>query len=251
METVSRALKLLKVIATRPMRVQEVAASLNIHKSSASRLLSVLQEDNFVRLNQEKKYELGYAVFELAYILKENLDLRVVARPYLETISATTNETVHLAILDGGEVVYIDKIDANRLIRMYSRTGRRASSYCTGVGKAILAYLPAKQLDRVLNTMEFKKYTENTIITKEALQAELVEIRKNSLAWDREEHEEDIYCIAAPIFDFSNRVIASISISITVKYASVEKLASYEADLKESAENISREMGHVALKKSS
>ncbi len=245
METVSRALKLLKVIATRPMRVQEVAVILNVHKSSASRLLSVLQENNFVRLNREKKYELGYAVFELAYILKENLDLRVVARPYLEAINATTNETVHLAILDGAEVVYIDKIDSNRLIRMYSRTGRRASSHCTGVGKAILAFLPPKQLNKLLDKMELKKYTSNTIITKEALQTELKEIRKNSLAWDREEHEEDIYCIAAPIFDFNKRVIGSISISITIKYTSVEKLVSYEAELKKSAENISREMGYV------
>lgn len=244
-ETVARALELLKLLVNNPLRVQEVADQLGIHKSTASRLLSTLQEAGFVRLNHDRKYELGYAVFELAHALSENMDLRKLARPHLEVLNKDTNETVHLAVLDGGEIIYIDKIDTSRPLRMYSRIGKRAHAYCTGVGKALLAYLPTEELESVLANISFKRFTDRTIVDKTQMYSELKKIRSNGIAWDRGEHEEKIYCIAAPIFDFNDRVVASISISSTITYTPEEVLAGYSGKLLDAAEAISRAMGYT------
>lgn len=246
METVSRALKLLKYIANQPMRVQEVADKLSVHKSTASRLISTLHKENFIRQNSNQQYELGFAVFELAHMLNDSLDLRLAAAQYLKNLNLKTNETIHLAVLDSGEVVYLDKKDSTRLVRMFSRVGKRAQPYCTGVGKALLAFLGEDELKKALNGISFKRFTERTIVTRDGLLKELAEIRRTGVAWDRGEHEPDIYCIAAPVFGFNHKVIASISISIMIKYTSIEDLSNFEKDLLEAAAFLSRDMGYVA-----
>ncbi len=239
-KTVSRALVLLKEVASQPLKVQELADRLGVHKSTISRLSATLEEHGFLRLNNEKKYELGYSIFELAHIVRENLDIRKVARPYLEKLGNATLETIHLGILDGWDVVYIDKIDCKGSIRMYSRIGRRAPAYCTGIGKALLAFNPLQEID--LNKVSLKKFTKNTLSTKEDLFKELETIREGGLAWDRCEHEDGISCIAAPVFDFSGSAIASISIS---KYSSSNNLTDFIPVLLEGAQEISRRMGYV------
>ncbi|MEW5786101.1 MAG: IclR family transcriptional regulator [Bacillota bacterium] len=246
METVSRALKLLKLIAEKPMRVHEVAEKLGVHKSSASRLISALYKENFIRQNSNQQYELGFAVFELAHVMNSSLDLRVAAAQYLKNLNSKTNETIHLAVLDCGEVVYLDKKDSTRLVRMFSQIGKRAQPYCTGVGKALLAFLDQDELKKVLDSISFNRYTERTITARENLLTELHEIRKTGIAWDRGEHEPDIYCIAAPIFGFNQKVIASISISIMIKYSSIDELCRFDKDLLEAAASLSRDMGYAA-----
>ncbi|WP_052216948.1 IclR family transcriptional regulator [Thermincola ferriacetica] len=244
-DTVARALCLLKLLAISPLRVQEAAEKLGIHKSSASRLLSTMRDHNFVRLNSNGKYELGYAVFEMAHALSEGMDVRKIGRPFLEQLNKTSNETVHLAVLDGIEIVYLDKIDTSRPIRMYSRIGKRAHVYCTGVGKALLAYLPDEKIDQILAQIKMKSFTARTIVDREHMMNEIREIRVNGIAWDRGEHEDDIYCMAAPVFDFTNKVIASISISATITYTPEEELAKYAGLLSQTAEAFSRAMGYV------
>lgn len=241
-QTVERALFILKQIANTPMRVQDVAEMLDIHQSNASRLLQTLYKENFIRLNSEKKYELGYAIFDLAHLINERLDIRSVARPYIEELSDLTNETIHLAILDGVDVVYLDKIDSKRSVRMYSRVGRRAPAYCTGVGKALLAFSPKQSID--WSKIKLTRITENTITDLDKLKLELQNIRKTGISWDREEHEYEIYCVAAPILDFNSYAIASISISVTLKYTKTKMLASYENYLARTALSISRKMGY-------
>ena len=244
-KTVSKALKILKILGERPMKVQEIAEKMGIHKSSASRILGTMCREGFVKVGKDKKYQLGFAVFELAHLVAESLDIREVARPYLKNLNLLTNETVHLCVLENGEVVYIDKIDSQRLVRMFSRVGKRAQPYCTGVGKAILAFLPEQELDQVLEKIKFNGYTANTITDKEHLKEELFKVRQEGIAWDREEHEKDIYCIAAPILDIKGNPVASISISITSRYTTVEILESYIEPLKEATRSISRELGYV------
>lgn len=246
METVTRALKLLKLISEQPMRVHEVAEKLEVHKSTASRLISTLHKENFIRQNTNQQYELGFAVFEMAHLMNNNLDLRSSAAPYLKNLNTLTNETIHLAVLDSGEVVYLDKKDSTRVVRMFSQIGKRAQPYCTGVGKALLAFLGEDELNKALDSITFKRYTERTLVSREALQRELDEIRKTGISWDRGEHESDIYCIAAPIFGFNQKVIASISISIMIKYTSIDELSKFMGDLSEAAAALSRDMGFAA-----
>lgn len=248
MQTVERAIKLLKKISTEPLSVQEAADKLGVHQSTASRLISTLQKEYLIRINSNK-YELGYAIYELAHSMRERLDILDVARPYLEELSNISNETIHLAVLDGYDVVYVDKIDSKRSIRMYSRIGRRSPLYCTGVGKALLAFMPAKDID--LKKIQLRPYTKNTITSLDKLNIELENIRSSYIAWDRGEHEEDIYCIAAPIFDFDNNVIASVSISAMIKYIKTEELAAHSKYLIKAVKGISQKMGHISAKQSS
>ena len=247
METVSRALKLLKLISEQPIRVHEVAEKLGVHKSTASRLISTLHKENFIRQNSNQRYELGFAVFEMAHLMSNSLDLRSAAAPYLKNLNSISNETIHLAILDSGEVVYLDKKDSTRAVRMFSQIGKRAQPYCTGVGKALLAFLDEDELHIVLDGITFKQYTEHTLVSREALQRELGEIRKTGIAWDRGEHEPDIYCIAAPIFGFNQKVIASISISVMIKYTTIDELSKFLVTLSEAAAALSRDMGFAAV----
>jgi DNA-binding IclR family transcriptional regulator len=245
METVTRALEILKSLATGPLRVQDIVDRLGVHKSTASRLLATLRQHGFVRLNNRREYELGYAVFELAHALREMLDVRTVARPHLEALWEIIGETIHLAVLDGTEIVYLDKIDSRHPVRMYSRVGKRASSYCTGVGKAILAYLPPKELEQTLKAISFKRFTERTITDPMQLAEELAQVRSCGIAWDRGEHEPEIYCIGAPIFDFSDQVVAGISISVTTSRNPVEVLDGYKELLSKTAQAVSRDLGYV------
>lgn len=225
------------------MKVSEVALELDVHKSTASRILATLQKEGFLRLNSHKEYQLGFTIFELANSLKEKIDLLSVAKPHMQTLGKATGETIHLAIFDNNEIVYLDKIDSSRSFRMYSRIGRRAKAHCTGIGKALIAYLPKEEVN--VKKFILTRYTNNTIVDPEILVDELKTIRKHCLAWDREEHEEDIFCIAAPIFDFNNYAIASISITTTIKYTPLEKLDSFIPDLHIAAKHISREMGYT------
>ena len=243
MKTIQTALIILKILGDNPLSVKMLSEKLNLHKSSVSRILSTLRNEKFVRLNDEKKYELGYEIFQLANKFSDNLELLNISRPYLEYLNKITGETVHIGILNETEIVYLDKIECSHPIRMYSRIGKRVDAYCTGLGKSILAYLPKKNLEEVLDRISFVPYTANTIKNKSDLIKELNEIKESGIACDNGEHEDDIFCISAPIFDFHKKVIASISISATKKYKDLEALQAFEENLKQTCAEISEKLG--------
>lgn len=245
MTTVKRALELLHLIGQAPMNVKEIAGALGIHNSSASRLAATLRRNNYLRKNSQGKYDLGYAIFELAFLLRERLDIIKVSLPFIEELNAATGETIHLAVFDGKSVVYINKIDSSHSIRMYSRVGKKVQPYCTAIGKVLLASMPKDDLLKYLEGVELIKYTDNTITDKESLLLELEEIKKCGLAWDRGEHEKDIVCVACPVYDFNNKAIASISISVPKRPGQEEIPLSYCEHLQEITKKVSREMGYV------
>lgn len=235
----------MNLISQRDLRLNEISGSLNLHKSTVSRVLATLEKNGLVKKDKEtKRFRLGLKILDLAYCLQEKLDIRNTAHPYLVELGKLTRETVHLAVLDGEEVVYLDKIESSHAIRMYSRIGKRASSYCTGVGKAILAYLPEKELDSIIERMEFHKFTDKTIIEPNELKEHLELVRKQGYSTDKGEHEFDIFCISAPIFDFNQDVVASVSVSVTRGQTSFNELLKFVPILKEFTEKISRELGY-------
>ncbi|HSW36624.1 MAG TPA: IclR family transcriptional regulator, partial [Candidatus Limnocylindrales bacterium] len=200
------------------LNLSELSEGLGVHKSTAYRLAVTLAEGGLLRWNQQKgTYSLGLKILNLGSLLINSLELRSQARPYLEKLASEINETVHLAVLDRDEVVYIDKLEVSRGIRIFSDIGKRAPCHCTALGKALLADLPTETVRLILKKKGMKCYTPNTITSIIAFLDHLEEVRLNDYALDMEEHEPLIYCIAAPIRDFSRKTIATISVTMIMK----------------------------------
>jgi DNA-binding IclR family transcriptional regulator len=244
METIDKALQLLKHLAEKPLSVTEAAELLDIHKSSASRMLATLQKQGFVMLNSQRRFEIGLAVFQLAEATTEWQNLKRTAEPYLQRLNRELDETIHLSVLEGVEVIYIDKIDSSRRIRMHSTVGAANPAYCTGVGKVLLAFQSPQEQRRLLGAIRFEPYTAATITDTSRLEQELREIRQSGIAFDFGEHDELIHCIAAPIFNHTRKVIASVSISAPQFVTPAEKLRSYQEILLQTVREISGRMGY-------
>ncbi|WP_400164402.1 IclR family transcriptional regulator [Brevibacillus sp. TJ4] len=215
-QSLERALTLLNVLSDYPEGIQitRLSEQVGLSKSTTHRLLATLLHMNYVVKDEHtEKYRLGYQLVYLARNIVSSLDVVRVAKPFLQKLSQDVNETVHLCIDDNGEVMYIDKIESNQTIRMYSRIGSRAPMYCTGVGKVLLSGMSEEHYQRVVSAMSFAARTAKTITSREALAQEIAAVKKQGYALDNIENEEGIRCIAAPIYDYQGKVIASFSIS--------------------------------------
>lgn len=215
-QTILTAFSILDVIAGSDgaMSITEIGEKLGLHKSTVLRQLTTLEHLNCVRRDQgTMRYQLGLELFRLGSVIIDKIDVRTIARPTGELLSECTGEVVHLGVLDKDMVVYIDKIESSQPIQIRSRVGRTAPAYCTGIGKALLAHSPTQMIERYLENVHFEAFTANTITTKEELSKELEDIRVLGYAVDREEHEEGIQCIAAPIFNHTGYAIAAVSIT--------------------------------------
>jgi DNA-binding IclR family transcriptional regulator len=175
----------------------------------------------------------------------ERVQLRQVADPLMKSLTAITNETTHLAILEGSEFVYIGKVDNKQAVRMRSRVGQRGQLYCTAVGKAMLAFLPENDLPPHLSKIGYKKLTEKTIKDEEMLLNQLSQIRKQGWAIDDEENEIGIRCIGAPIFDHRGRMVGALSISGWTITMTHERVMQYSTELINVCQAISKELGFV------
>ncbi len=211
-----RALRVLEAVAEMDsVSVGQLAAKTGYPKSTVHRILGTLCSQGYV---QQEPMSGGYSttvrLFELGAKAVARMDVVSASRPFLERLAAETSETVHLAVLDGGSVVYLDKIDSPHLLRMYSHVGRRAPAYCTGLGKALLSWLTEGQLHRLYHGKRLRRFTPGTITQLAALETELAAIRQRGFAVDNEEHEPGVVCFAAPVRERTGRVLAAISISI-------------------------------------
>ena len=227
------------------MRLQEITNETGICKSTVYRLISQLCKYNYLEKKHEtKKYKLGLKFLEISSYIIENLDIREIARDSIKELNDITKETIHLAMLSGDKVVYIYKKESAHIIRMYSQIGKVAPLYCTGVGKAILAFQSQDVLNRLLDSVEFYKYTRNTITDKKRLLNEIDIIKKSGYSTDNEEHEKGIACIAAPIWDHENKIVASVSITCLKYRMKFEELLKYKNIILEKSYEISKKLGY-------
>ncbi|SHI94445.1 IclR family transcriptional regulator [Desulfofundulus thermosubterraneus] len=243
-QSVERAIKILEYLCRGPASLSELSRELGLHKSTAFGLLQTLIKHNYV--HQEIKtgrYRLGYRVLALGGAFLEHCDLREIASPYLQQLVNEHGETVHLVVMDDGQVVYVDKIDSPQSIRMVSRIGRRLPAHCTGVGKAILAYLPEEKVQAIVKKRGLPRFTANTITTWEELSAELARIREEGVSYDREEIEEGLRCVAAPLIGYGQYPVGAISVSGPASRMTEEKMSRIAGSLKKVAGEISQQMG--------
>jgi DNA-binding IclR family transcriptional regulator len=239
-QSVERALLLLDELGTGPKRLGALADTLGVHKSTALRILQTLERYGYVRRNGDAPdFALGLHLVELSGSLLESLELRQVASAPLKRLSKLTGETVHLAIRDRAEVVYVDKVESSHPVRMYSRVGGHAPAYCTGVGKVLLAYTRPEDWPK----MELRRFTANTITTRAGLLAAAKEIVARGWGRDEQEHEESIRCVAAPVIGADGEIVAAVSVSVPTSRLSAAQLEAEVPLLLETTSEITRGLG--------
>lgn len=217
-ESVDRALRLLQELGGHGSgaTLEELSAATRLPKSSAHRTLAALRERGFVMQQDDGRYLVGSELLRVAFEFHERVDLRVVLRPVLTRLRDQLNETVHLGLLQGGDVVYLDKLESTHPITLTSTVGGRNPAHCTAVGKALLAwtYPDAPRLRAWIAEHEsLEARTPNSITTARALVRETARIRADGYARDMEESEVGVRCLAAPIFLGSAMPRAAVSVS--------------------------------------
>jgi DNA-binding IclR family transcriptional regulator len=249
-QVLDRALAILEALSQDgpDLSLGQISESLGLHKSTAHRLIMVLERHKLVEKNsQTGKYRLGLKLFELGTRAVSQLDLRERARPFLERAVLETGETVHLCIYDDGEVVYLDKVEPGRSVRLASSVGRRNPAYCTAVGKAIMAYLPENQVEIAVQKHGLRSLTRKTISTMMELKAELTQVQELGYAVDNEENEEGVCCVGTVVRDFSGDPVAAISVSGPTFRVGSEKIPFLAKSVISAAEALSKELGFHAM----
>jgi DNA-binding IclR family transcriptional regulator len=216
---VVRAVHVLEILRTADdggARLQELAAGAGLAKASAYRLLRTLEQTGLAeRVPGTDRYRLGVRCLEFGQAYLEQIDLRREALPVMERLRQEFNETVHLGVLDDRlRVVYLEKLDSAQAVGiMMSRVGRTAPSYCTGIGKSLLAAQDGDPVALLAQWGELRRYTPNTIFEPEELRSELERIRSYGYALDREEHEAGVRCVASAIIGPPGAPPAALSIA--------------------------------------
>lgn len=224
----------------------ELSDSTGIHKATALRLLSALQETGLIDRGSDMRFRIGPRLIELASTYVDDLDLVEQARPILQRLAADTQETVHLGMPSGRSIVYVDKIESTQSLRMVSRIGGLNPLHCTALGKALLASGDESYLASILDG-GLERRTPNTITDEKALRAELIAIRGRGYAVDREETRLGIRCVGAEIKDRRGRVVGAMSISGPAVRIGEEKLQELGLMVRRAADEVSACMGFIRM----
>lgn len=184
-------------------------------------------------------------MLELGSTVQEQLELPKRARPFLVELSELTQEAVNLCVLDDGQVVYVDQVECPQPLRLRSRLGRRAPVHCTAVGKVLLAHLLPAERQRIIEQWGMKAFTRHTITDYRQLEKELATVLTEGLAIDREEHEEGVLCVAAPVRDYTRQVVGAVGVTAPAFRTPPSKLEDLGLMVKETAHRISEHCGYV------
>lgn len=241
--SVDRALTFLETLAksNRGMTLADIARKLRLPKSSAHCILLTLERRGYIyRIPSSHRYLFGMRLLNLAQEALGRLELRARASQPLRQLLQKTQMTVHMAIYEDGEAVLVEKLEPLTAVKMASHIGRRLDLHCTGVGKALLAYLPEDEIHRLRTSRAWSRHNENTIVFSKKLQAELEHIRKVGYSFDNEEDEIGFRCVGAPIFENNRAVIAAVSVAGTTAQITGTTLSSLARTVKDTADEISQ-----------
>ena len=224
----AKTMRILELLADKGnLTPTETASFLGFNRSTCHRFLVMLKELGYVVRDNSSRYRLSFKIFELGMKVNNKLEIKKIAYPFMMQLAAEFNETVNLGYWAGMSVVHVEKLDTEEVLRIDVKVGSLAPAYCTGLGKAILAHLPAHELEAYLNNIEFRAFTENTIVSKEELVEELKKVRERGFAIDDEELAKGLRCVAAPVLLSDGYPLHSISIagpSARITHRVLEKL---------------------------
>jgi IclR family KDG regulon transcriptional repressor len=242
--TIEKCFSVLELIALRqPVRIPEIVQALGLNRGNVHRLVATLERLGYVERLEDGKIRLSYRIFKMGSTVPHSRKLDEVTRPFMHRLSELSGETVNLGVLYVDSVIYLDKVEAKQYLRLDHQIGEIDPLYCTALGKVLLSGFSEADLEEFFDSVELRPYTKNTIVTRERLETEIREVRRRGYALDLKELDLNLHCIAAPIYDYHQRIIAAMSISapsIRFSRAKIDKLI---APMLEITAEISREMG--------
>jgi IclR family KDG regulon transcriptional repressor len=227
------------------LSVSEIGAKTGLHRSTAHRILMALEYNDLIKQNPDTgKYHLGIKLFKLGYQAVSQLNLREICRPFLTRIMNETQETVHLAVLDDDQVLYLDKVEGPHALRMPSRVGRHIPTYCTSLGKAMLSCLDDQEVRNIFRSRVLRPYTVNTVKTLDRLLTDLRVIRSRGYSVDNEEIEIGLRCVGAPIRDHTGAMVGAISTAAPSARLAAQKIPGVGKFVMAVAAEISEQLGY-------
>ena len=250
-QSVSHALNVLESFTRTEdeLGVTELSERLGLHKNNVFRLLATLEHRGYIEQNKTtENYRLGAKTLQLGAIFIEQRECRRQARPNLETLMEASGETAVVAVLRGDKVIFMDSVETGKTVRAVSRIGAMIPAHCTAVGKVLLAALPAVEIERLYPEMNLPPLTGKSLKTRDLLLGELKMIAEQGLAYEREEADPDVRSIAAPVMDFSGKVIAAVGIVAPAHRLMEEGLekGGIASLVQEAGKAISAKMGFIA-----
>jgi DNA-binding IclR family transcriptional regulator len=246
-QSVDRAISVLEILAQRgEAGVSEVAAEIDVHKSTAFRLLGALEARGLVEQAGERgKYRLGFGIVRLAGAVTGSIDITQQGRPVCEQLAEDIGETVNIAVLQEHYAVNLFEARGPGAVSAYNWVGQLTPLHATSSGKTLLAHLPAKERAALLNGAGLKKVTPHTITARTKLEKDLAEARERGYAWTQEELEIGLHAMAAPIRDHTGAVVAAVSASGPSYRFTTERLHELAPLLVKGAAEISHRMGYL------
>jgi DNA-binding IclR family transcriptional regulator len=240
-QVIDRAFTIIEYLsqAEGPKGPTEIALATGIHKSTVHRLLASMSRGGYIEKTGAGAYHIGVKLVEIVSSHINNLELQTEARPLLHELHSELGLIVQLGILDGGDVVYVEKMDISRNLRIYAQIGMRVPAFCSSLGKCLLSRLSGDELDYLFYRRKLERYTPNTITTLPKLREHLREARRLGWAMDNEEYILGNRCIAAPIFDYRGEIIAAVSASGPNSLLTDERVPAVAERVKKAAADIS------------
>ena len=230
------------------LSVSELAHHIGVTKTTIVRIVTTLEVLGYLRLDPAtRRYHLSWRVLELGYSALENMDIVQRAHPHLEQLSVLTGETVNLSVLDGTEIVYVDRVHTRQILSISLHIGSRLPAYCTSMGKAILASISEADALKVIRASALVPRARGTIVTETGLLADLERTRVLGYAVNDEELVDGLRSVAAPVCDRTGRAVAAVNMSLPAARCSPEELrTTFAPHVVETASNISAMLGFRA-----
>ncbi len=247
-QSLDRAMEVLKVVAAgNGMSLTEIADVSGQSASTAYRILITLQKHGMVEFEEAGQlWHVGLEAFRIGSNFLGRTRIVERSRAVMQRIMVETGETANLAIVDGSEVIFVSQVETHEPIRAFFRPGTRGPIHASGIGKALLAYFPPARIERIFGARALERYTESTIVDREALRLELERIRQRGWAIDNEERTPGMRCIAAPIFNQFGEAIAGISLSGPSVRVTPMRDAHFGRLVTQAALDVTRSIGGVA-----
>ncbi|WP_062205296.1 IclR family transcriptional regulator [Streptomyces sp. NBRC 109706] len=245
---VSRALDILELFleGDGTLSAPEITRRLQLPRTTVHELVTTLAARSYLVpvAEQPGRYRLGVRTYQLGSRYAEQLDLAAEGQQVARAVAETCGETVHVAVLEDADVIYIAKVDSTHAVRMVSAAGRRLPAHCTAVGKMLLASLPPEELDARLPDGELPAMTPNSLTSVAELRRVLAETRETGVATERQESNADVCCVAAPVRDRAGQVVAALSVSVPMIRWSEERRRELTELARQGAGQLSERLGH-------
>ncbi len=232
---------------TPALTLTEITKATNLNKTTVYRILTTLENSGYlIRDPDTKRYRPGLKVLQLGFASISSLEVRQVARIYLEQLSQQVSETVSLSVLDGPDIIYVDRVRNQGIVGVVLGIGSRLPAHCASMGKAMLAHLPSAELRQYLDEVVLEPCTPKSLGDRQALESELALVRKQGYAINDEELELGLRAVAAPIWDNSKRVVAAVNITGFTSSISQERLVGELAEsVHNTAAQITQALGYM------